>query len=54
MTDVIRIGVFFDGTGNNKDIDLLLGDGSETNIAKIYKYLKIIQFTETFYNAISV
>lgn len=40
MADVIRIGVFFDGTGNDKDNDLLIGDKSETNIAKIYQMYK--------------
>ncbi|MEW5833109.1 MAG: DUF2235 domain-containing protein [Campylobacterota bacterium] len=36
MADVIRLGVFFDGTGNNKDNDLAIGDGSQTNVAKIF------------------
>jgi hypothetical protein len=37
MADVIRIGVFFDGTGNNMWNDLAIGDKSETNVAKIYQ-----------------
>ncbi|MFZ2889350.1 phospholipase effector Tle1 domain-containing protein [Sulfuricurvum sp.] len=37
MADVIRIGAFFDGTGNNMWNDLAIGDKSETNVAKIYK-----------------
>ncbi|MFZ2967564.1 MAG: DUF2235 domain-containing protein [Sulfuricurvum sp.] len=37
MADVIRIGVFFDGTGNNIWNDELIGDGSQTNIAKLYR-----------------
>lgn len=37
MADVIRIGVFFDGTGNNMWNDKLIGDGSQTNIAQLYR-----------------
>jgi uncharacterized protein (DUF2235 family) len=37
MADVIRIGVFFDGTGNNVWNDELIGDGSQTNVAKLYR-----------------
>jgi len=32
-----RIGVFFDGTGNNKFIEANRGEGGATNIAKLYK-----------------
>ena len=35
MADVIRIGAFFDGTGNNRINDSKIGDGSQTNIAKL-------------------
>jgi uncharacterized protein (DUF2235 family) len=37
MADVIRIGAFFDGTGNNVWNDELIGDGSQTNIAQLYR-----------------
>jgi Ca2+-binding RTX toxin-like protein len=37
MTEVLRIGAFFDGTGNNKKNDLAIGDGSQTNVAKLYQ-----------------
>lgn len=37
MSEVLRIGAFFDGTGNNKKNDLAIGDGSQTNVAKLYK-----------------
>jgi hypothetical protein len=37
MAEIIRIGVCFDGTGNNMWNDLAIGDKSETNVAKIYK-----------------
>ncbi|MFZ2890110.1 T6SS phospholipase effector Tle1-like catalytic domain-containing protein, partial [Sulfuricurvum sp.] len=41
MADVIRIGVFFDGTGNNMWNDRLIGDGSITNVVQIYdRYVK--------------
>jgi hypothetical protein len=36
MADIYRIGAFFDGTGGNKGNDLLLKNGSETNIARLY------------------
>jgi uncharacterized protein (DUF2235 family) len=36
MSDVIRIGAFFDGTGNNIWNDEKIGDGSQTNVAKLY------------------
>jgi len=32
-----RIGVFFDGTGNNIWNDLAINDGSLTNVAKLHK-----------------
>jgi len=32
---VIRIGAFFDGTGNNRWVDEAMHDGSQTNVAKI-------------------
>ncbi|MGI1671625.1 MAG: hypothetical protein K6L74_15050 [Neptuniibacter sp.] len=34
MSDVLCIGAFFDGTGNNIFNDEKIGDGSLTNIAK--------------------
>jgi hypothetical protein len=37
MADVIRIGVFFDGTGNNVWNDELIGDGSQTNVAQLFR-----------------
>ena len=37
MADVLRIGAFFDGTGNNKKNDLAIEDGSQTNVAKLYQ-----------------
>jgi len=33
---MIRVGVFFDGTGNNKWNDTLIDDGSVSNIAKLH------------------
>jgi len=36
MADEIRIGVFFDGTGNNMWVDNALGGNSQTNIADLY------------------
>jgi len=35
-----RIGVFFDGTGNNIGNDMAIGDGSQTNVAKLYQLYK--------------
>ncbi|MEW5833111.1 MAG: DUF2235 domain-containing protein [Campylobacterota bacterium] len=32
-----RIGVFFDGTGNNMWNDVKIGDGSQSNVAKLYQ-----------------
>ncbi|MGD9971382.1 MAG: DUF2235 domain-containing protein, partial [Sulfuricurvum sp.] len=40
MANVIRIGAFFDGTGNNMWNDKLIGDGSETNVVKLYDMYK--------------
>ncbi len=37
MTEVLRIGAFFDGTGNNMWNDEVIGDGSQTNVAKLYQ-----------------
>ncbi len=37
MAEVLRIGAFFDGTGNNMWNDEAIGDGSQTNVAKLYK-----------------
>ena len=34
---VFRVGVFFDGTGNNKFVDKKAGDGSASNVAKLYE-----------------
>jgi len=33
----MRLGLFFDGTGNNLYNDELIGDGSLSNVAKLYK-----------------
>src|SRR3990167_9077659 len=35
-----RIGVFFDGTGNNMWNDVKIGDGSQSNVAKLYQLYK--------------
>ena len=35
MAEVLRIGAFFDGTGNNMWNDLAIGDASQTNVAKL-------------------
>lgn len=32
-----RIGVFFDGTGNNMWNDVKIADGSQSNVAKLYQ-----------------
>jgi len=40
MTELLRIGAFFDGTGNNMWNDLAIEDGSQTNVAKLYKLYK--------------
>ena len=34
---MIRIGVFFDGTGNNMWNDMAINDGSLSNVAKLYQ-----------------
>jgi len=34
---VKRIGVFFDGTGNNMWNDMAINDGSFSNVAKLYQ-----------------
>lgn len=36
MAETIRIGAFFDGTGNNMWIDKVLGENSQTNVADLY------------------
>ena len=36
----MRIGAFFDGTGNNIWNDEAIGDASQTNIAKLYQLYK--------------
>jgi len=41
MADVIRIGAFFDGTGNNIWNDELIGDGSQTNVAKLFRMYEV-------------
>ncbi|MCF6191207.1 MAG: DUF2235 domain-containing protein [Cocleimonas sp.] len=38
-----RIGVFFDGTGNNKFIEANRAEGGETNIAKLYELYEELQ-----------
>ncbi len=37
LKDVMRVGVFFDGTGSNKWNDALIDDGSISNVAKLYE-----------------
>jgi len=34
MSKTIHIGVFIDGTGNHKDNDELIGNGTQSNVAK--------------------
>ena len=41
---ILRVGVFFDGTGNNKENDLIKGKGS--NIAKLWGRYKVEDNTE--------
>ena len=48
MTELLRIGAFFDGTGNNMWNDLAIKDGSQTNVAKLYKLYKDQDY-EVFY-----
>ena len=36
MAEVLRIGAFFDGTGNNMWNDFAIKDGSQSNVAKLY------------------
>jgi len=52
MADVIRIGVFFDGTGNNIWNDEKIGDGSQTNVAKLYRMYEAKQKNGEGYRAI--
>lgn len=40
MSNIIKFGVFFDGTGNHKDMDKAEGKGTQTNIAKLYNLFK--------------
>jgi len=40
MGEILRIGAFFDGTGNNMWNDLAIKDGSQTNVAKLYDLYK--------------
>ena len=40
MAELLRIGAFFDGTGNNMWNDLAIGDASQTNVAKLYELYK--------------
>ncbi len=37
MSSIKRIGAFFDGTGNHKDNDERINDGSISNIGKLHK-----------------
>jgi len=37
MSKTIHIGVFIDGTGNHKDNDELIGNGTQSNVAKLHK-----------------
>jgi hypothetical protein len=44
-----RIGVFFDGTGNNMWNDMAIGDGSQSNVAKLYQlYDKTLGYTALY------
>ncbi|MHC3994281.1 T6SS phospholipase effector Tle1-like catalytic domain-containing protein [Thiomicrolovo sp. ZZH C-3] len=46
---MLRLGVFFDGTGNNLYNDDLIGDGSLSNVAKLYKVYRASGYT-AFYS----
>ncbi|WP_345971278.1 DUF2235 domain-containing protein [Sulfurimonas sp. HSL1-6] len=46
---MLRLGVFFDGTGNNLYNDDLIGDGSLSNVAKLYKVYRASSYT-AFYS----
>ncbi len=41
---VYKIGVFFDGTGNNKEFDISHGRDQQSNIAKLYALYKTGKF----------
>ena len=43
MGKIYRVGVFFDGTGNNKFIEGNRGAGGATNIAKLSEFYKQIE-----------
>ena len=38
--NIVNIGVFFDGTANNMRNDIKIGDGTQTNIAKLFQLYK--------------
>ncbi len=45
MSDIKRIGAFFDGTGNHKENDKRINDGSISNIGKLHKaYIGVEKF----------
>ncbi|MFV0561470.1 hypothetical protein [Malaciobacter mytili] len=45
MSDIKRIGAFFDGTGNHKENDKEINDGSISNIGKLYNaYIGVDKF----------
>ncbi len=45
MSDIKRIGAFFDGTGNHKENDKEINDGSITNIGKLHDaYIGVEKF----------
>jgi len=44
MAEGLRIGAFFDGTGNNKKNDLAIEDGSQTNVAKLYRLYEGVNY----------
>jgi len=45
---VIRIGAFFDGTGNNHWVDEAMHDGSQTNVAKIRQLYEKAGYTPLY------
>lgn len=48
MAGTLRVGAFFDGTGNHKDNDYLIKDGSGcSNIVKLYEMYEGKKFYET-------
>jgi hypothetical protein len=48
MAEVLKLGVFFDGTGNHKKNDIRIGDGSISNIGKLFE-LYDVPDTQKFY-----